>query len=268
MNDSDVRPLVLEYLSGHCTADREKTLKSLLTQHGYTVEELDELRDIYVGLDDIPVPVASEAMTGNFYQMLEAHERQTKAKPSRFDGLMSRLRNRCDRRFIARVACGLVLLGVGWSLGSWLTPNVRYERRLDDVTAEIRAVKGMMASALLNQSSPTERIRSINQIKTSGSVDERMIAMLLDALGHDPNVNVRLVALETLAVQADRTTVRQGLVHSLGQQESPLVQAALTDVLVSLDEEGAASQFRELLNRPDLNDVVRTRIMNGLKRLM
>jgi hypothetical protein len=267
MNNSDVKALVLEYLGGDFTADREKVLESLLAEHGYAIEELNDLKEAYVRLGDIPVPPASEAMTENFYRMLAEHDRGA-TRPSRLDSLMTRLRNRCDHTFIARVACGLALLCIGWSLGFWFAPNEQYERRLDDVTAGLREVKGMMAYAMLNQSSPIERIRAINQVRTSGSIDESMIARLLNTLGDDPNVNVRLVALETLATAADRDTVRQGLVRSVSQQESPLVQLALTDVLVSLDEDASVGPFRELLERPGLNDAVRTRIVEGLETLM
>jgi len=268
MNDSDVKEILLEYIGGDLSSDREKELQTLLTEHGYTLEELDELREAYARLDDVPVPAPSAAMTENFYRMLEEHKRQATARQRRLDSLLAWLRNRCDRRLIARVAGALVLLGAGWSLGFWSAPDAHYDRRLDDVTAEIREMKGMMAYAMLGQSSPTQRIRTINQIRTCGSVDEGMVAILLNMLGDDPNVNVRLVALETLAMQADRATVRQGLVHSLGRQESPLVQMALTDVLLSLDERASISQFRGLLERPDLNDAVRARIASGLERLM
>jgi hypothetical protein len=268
MNGSDVNALVLEYLGGHLGADREEALKSLLAQHGYTAEELDDLRETYARLDELPIPAASREMTERFYQMLEAHKGQAVVGPGRFVDLMVWLRDRCDHRFFARIACGLVLLGIGWSLGSWSAPNERYEQRLDDVTAEIREVKGMMAYAMLSQSSSGERLRTINQIKTCGAVNEGMIAVLLNMLRRDPNVNVRLVALETLAAQTDRPTVRQGLVESLSQQESPLVQLALADVLFSLDRAVFRSALRRLLERPDLNDAVRARITDGLERLM
>ena len=268
MNDSNLEALVLEYLSGRCTAEREEALKSLLAERGYAAEDLDDLREVCAHLDDIPVPAASEAMTENFYRMLEAHRRRITREPRRLVNLIGWLRDRCDHRFMARIACGLGLLCLGWWLGSRSAPNRRYEQRLDDVRAEIRVVEEMMASTLLNHSSPSQRIQTINQIRTCGAVDERMIAMLLDTLGHDPNVNVRLVALETLAIQTDRAAVRQGLVQSLSEQESPLVQVALTDVLVSLGEKTSVSQFRRLLERPDLNDIVRARITNGLEWLM
>ena len=268
MNDSNVKALVLEYLGGQLTADREKALRSLLADHGYTLEELDDLRETYRHLDKIPVPAPSDAMTERFYEMLAQHRPRTAPKHSPFDNLAGWLRDRCDRRFFARVACGLALLGIGWSLGFWSAPHRRYDQRLDDVTAEIREVKGMMAYAMLDHSSPGERLRTINQIRTCGTVNEGMIAVLLGMLDRDPNVNVRLVALEALAAQTDRATVRHGLVQSLSQQESPLVQLALTDLVVSLNEAASRGPLRELLERPELNDTVRMRIADGLKRLM
>ncbi|UCD50702.1 MAG: HEAT repeat domain-containing protein [Phycisphaerales bacterium] len=268
MNDSNVEALVLEYLSSPLTAEREEVLRSLLTEHGYAIEELDELRETYAHLDEIRVPPASEAMTEGFYRLLEEHKHQARAGQRRFATLMAWLRNRWDHRFVARVACGLGLLCAGWWLGVRSAPHGQYERRLDNVTAEIREIKGMMAYAMLSQPSSSDRIQTINHIRTCGALDERAIALLLNKLQHDPNVNVRLVALETLAEQTDRATVRQGLLRALSQQESPLVQLALTDVLVSLGRRAAASQLRELLARPDLNDTVRARIASGLETLM
>jgi HEAT repeat protein len=144
----------------------------------------------------------------------------------------------------------------------------RYEDRLNLMSAEIREMKGMMALALLNQSSANERMRAIHQINTSGSVDERMIALLVDTLGHDSNANVRMVALEALAAHADVPGAKEGLIQSLDRQESPLVQLALTDVLVRLNAKQAVGQFQELLQKKDLNDVVRARINDSLKTLM
>ncbi|UCD20144.1 MAG: HEAT repeat domain-containing protein, partial [candidate division WOR-3 bacterium] len=148
------------------------------------------------------------------------------------------------------------------------TPEERYEERLDLMSSEIREMKRMMTLATLNQSSAHERMRAIHRIRTSGTVDEGMIALLLDTLGHDSNANVRLVALEALAAHADVPGAREGLVQSLDRQESPLVQLALTDVIVRLNEKQAVGHFRRILQQKDLNDVVRTRINDSLKILM
>jgi HEAT repeat protein len=95
-----------------------------------------------------------------------------------------------------------------------------------------------------------------------------MVALLLDTLGRDANANVRLVALEALAAHADVPGAREGLIQSLDRQESPLVQLALTDIIARLKEKQAVGHFRKLLQRKDLNDVVRARINDSLKMLM
>jgi len=207
-------------------------------------------------------------MTEGFYRMLEAYKRERMDESGLFRHLILWLNGIHYQKLLTRIACGAFLLFVGWFIGFSQTPDERYEDRLDLMSSEIREMKEMMALALLNQSSANERMRAVHQIKTSGSVDERMIALLVDTLGHDSNANVRLAALEALAAHADAPGAREGLIQSLGRQESPLVQLALTDVLVRLNEKQAVGHFQRLLQKKDLNDVVRARINDSLKMLM
>ncbi len=268
MKNNDINSLLLEYLEGGLTTDREKVLKSILIKHGYKIDELDTLREIWRRLDDISIPQASEKMTENFYRMLNSYKRDTEGKHDFYDNLIIRLRQSHFQRLMVRVASGVVLLFVGWSLGFWFTSNEQYEERLDYMSSEIRQMKEMIVLAELNQPSPNERIKAINQIKAYGTVDERTIAMLFNVLSGDSNANVRLIALEALVMHADRTSVRQGLIQSLDRQESPLVQLALTDAIVRLKEKQAVGQLRKMLERKDLNHVVRTKIVNSLSLLM
>jgi hypothetical protein len=258
----------LEYISGDLNADREEALRSLLSKHGYNIDELNRLRQIYKHLGDVPTPPVGEKMTKGFYHILEAYKREQSDKPSHFRWYTLMSKERHYKKFLSRAACSVILLFLGWLIGFHQTSNERYEERLDLMSSEIREMKGMMALALLQQSSANERIRAIHQIKTNGSMDERMIALLLDTLRHDSNVNVRLVAVDALAACADEPIAREGLVQSLDQQESPLVQLALADTLVRLKAKQAVGHFQRLLQRKDLNDVVRARISDSLKMLM
>ncbi|OHB73779.1 MAG: hypothetical protein A2Z25_00905 [Planctomycetes bacterium RBG_16_55_9] len=268
MKEETIETLVLEYISGDLTADREEALRSLLMKQGYKIDELNRLKEIYNRLDDVPIPPAGEKMTEGFYRMLEAYRREKSTRRSIFGQLLLQLNKRHYIKFLAKAACGIFLLFLGWLIGFQQTSDEQHEERSDLMSSEIREMKGMMALALLHQSSANERIRAIHQIKTSGSVDERMIALLLDTLRHDSNTNVRLVAVEALAAYADEPIAREGLVQSLDEQESPLVQLALADTLVHLKAKQAVEHFRRLLQRTDLNDVVRSRINDSLKMLM
>lgn len=268
MKDKDINSLVLEYIEGGLTAGREKILKSMLTEHGFDIDELEEIRKTWQRMDDIPVPLPDDRMTETFYRTLDNHKQQMRAEHGLWGCLVVRLRSPRFQRIIQRTAAGIVLLFMGWSLGFWFTPKEKYDERLDYMSSEIRQMKEMIVLAELNPSSPNERIRAINQIKAYGTVDERTIAMLLNVLSGDSNTNVRLVAIEALVANADRTIVKQGLIQALDHQESPLVQLALTDAVVDLKEKQAIGPLRNMLEREDLNYVVRTKIENSLRLLM
>ena len=99
------------------------------------------------------------------------------------------------------------------------------------------------------------------------TADEKVIDALFSTLNNDANVNVRLVALEALTQFATNAVVREGLVKSLAVQDSPMVQVALADVMVKLQEKGSVKALRKLLNKEGLNDLVKNKIEQTIKDL-
>jgi hypothetical protein len=73
--------------------------------------------------------------------------------------------------------------------------------------------------------------------------------------------------LEALTHFARDPVVRQGLIQSILQQESPLVQAALADVMLKLQEKRSIPSFKKLLLQKDLNGMVRSKIEETITRL-
>jgi HEAT repeat protein len=71
---------------------------------------------------------------------------------------------------------------------------------------------------------------------------------------------VRLVTLEALSQYANVPAVREGLVQSIVLQESPLVQSAMADVMLKLQEKKAVQPLKKLLQQKDLNKAVRNKI--------
>jgi hypothetical protein len=62
--------------------------------------------------------------------------------------------------------------------------------------------------------------------------------------------------------------VREGLVQSIVQQESPLVQSALADVMLKLQERRAVHSFKKLLLQKNLNNLVRSKIEQTITGLI
>ena len=124
-----------------------------------------------------------------------------------------------------------------------------------------------MMLSLLENPSATERLRAVGFTKEINGVDGQVIDALLTTLNNDPNVNVRLVTLEALADLARDARVREGLVQSITRQESPLVQVALADVMVRLQEKRSLKPLRQMLRQPGINDLVKSKLEQTIKEL-
>jgi len=62
--------------------------------------------------------------------------------------------------------------------------------------------------------------------------------------------------------------VREGLVQSISMQDSPLLQSAIADVMVKLQEKKSIESFRQLLTKKDLNEMVRLKIEQSIHKLI
>lgn len=136
------------------------------------------------------------------------------------------------------------------------------------LTEQVHEMREMVLLTLLENPSASERIRGVSYTSEIKHVNKKVVDALLSTLNNDPNSNVRLMTLEALTHYSDDPAVRSGLVESILQQDSPLMQAALADVMLRLQEKKAVKPFKELLQQKDLNEMVRTKIQQTLTRLI
>jgi HEAT repeat protein len=86
-------------------------------------------------------------------------------------------------------------------------------------------------------------------------------------VNHDENVNVRLSAVDAIAKFAKNPEVRRALVDSIPVQESPLVQGALIDLLVQLNDKDAVPMLRKLAQEKETDESVRQRAESAVQKL-
>lgn len=268
MKKSEIDSILVEYISDKIDPERKKQIEKLLKDQGYNTQELKELTDIYKSLDEIPVIEPDQQMTDKFYAMLNNYKDNIQLRKNLFRKIVEWSNELNYPKFLPHLAYGLSLIIIGWFIGFWSSGNSEYKEQLYYLNDEIRELKTMMTINMLDQDSPSARIKTLNQIKNLSQIDDAIITALLHTLNNDPNLNVRLVTVELLTQFNDNNRVREGLVYSITRQESPLIQMALIDLMVGIKERAAIAQFKELLEKKDLNDVVRTRIEENLKLLI
>jgi hypothetical protein len=140
-------------------------------------------------------------------------------------------------------------------------------RQLEELTAQVHEMRELMMLSLLQNPSASERMRAVSYTSEIRRVNPKIAEALLATLNSDPNVNVRLTTLEALTHFSRDPVVREGLIASILQQDSPLVQAAMADVMMKLQEKRAIQPFKTLLQQKDLNGMVRSKIEQTITRL-
>ena len=146
--------------------------------------------------------------------------------------------------------------------------EVGSQQQLKMLTQQVREMREMVMLALLENPSASERIRGVSYTNEISTINKNVLDALLSTLNNDPNSNVRLMTLDALTRYAKVPAVRRGLVQSILQQSSPLVQAAMADVMLRLQERKAVQPLKELLHQKDLNEMVRAKIQRTLTRLI
>jgi hypothetical protein len=189
-------------------------------------------------------------------------------------GLIARLKQLFAIHPGFTMAYSLLLVVAGIVLGHYLNAPAPVavapasdRKQLEELTAQVSDMRDMMMKSLLQNPSASERIRGVSFTSELTTVKPDVIDALLMTLNNDPNVNVRLMTLEALTHYASNPAVRAGLVESISQQESPLLQAAMADVMLKLQEKNAIRPFKKLLQQKDLNSLVRSKLETAIARL-
>ena len=243
-----------------------------LTECANCREEFAADKQLWESLGKMMVPEPREEMRVNFYAMLDNFKMSEEtSKPFSFQRLAERLRDFVFPQWTVQLAFSLLLVGLGWVIGSKTSKKnvsaIAYQQQIETLATQVEDMKTTMMLALIENPSATERLRAVSYTSDITHADEKVIDALFTTLNNDPNVNVRLVALEALTQFARDAVVREGLVKSLAQQDSPMVQVALADAMVKLQEKGSVRELRKLLNKEGLNDLVKNKIEQTIKDL-
>jgi hypothetical protein len=166
-----------------------------------------------------------------------------------------------------QLAAAAALVAFGVMIGRQVTPVPAADQQLTALREELRDMREMVAVSLLQQQSATERLKGVSWSAQIDQPGMSLTSALLDALTHDPNVNVRVSAIDALKRFAGREDVRDGALEALPRQTSPVVQVALIDFVVENNGRDAADALRRIADDPMANETVRMRARRGLEQL-
>ncbi|HEY6321015.1 MAG TPA: hypothetical protein VJA16_05600 [Thermoanaerobaculia bacterium] len=297
MNCNDAIDLLTESLAAPLRGRAAADLAAHLAACGACRAEAADMRRIWEELERLPDEIPGEEMRQRFAASLDRYLEPTGGRglagplggPRRFLARLSAgfegwLAGWLPRRPLAQAGLAAATLAVGLLIGSvhgfglprgGSAPAIGAGTNgaggasggeIHALRDEVRSLSRLVTLSLLKQDSASERLRGVSFGREAGGGDDRVLQALLDTLRHDPDVNVRLAAVDALAPALAQPAVRGQLVQEVGAQRSPMVQIALIDMLLARDRAGTQRQLLDLTASPALDATVRGYLRTRLRQ--
>lgn len=230
-----------EYWAATISVKDHKEIESHIAGCGACRAQADALGKLWRDLDLIPGEPPGPQMRGRFYQMLDAYRSGVEErKPT-------------NANWFARwfpvwqpvTAAALAMLAVGFFAGRQFAPMPQpADPQVAQLRLEVTNMRQMVALSLLQQQSASERMRGVTLTSTVDKSDREVVSALLSTVKSDPSVNVRLAAVEAFKNFGSNVAARRALLESLAAQDSPLVQIAIIELLVDMNDQTAVKPLQ------------------------
>ena len=114
----------------------------------------------------------------------------------------------------------------------------------------------------------SNRIAAINTLEDQPHLDSDIIMALKSVLYEDESINVKLTVVESLSGYIEQEDVKQLLLQALNDQESPIIRISIINTITGHQIDNAIPEFEKLLEKNDLEDVVKDELHAGLIKLI
>lgn len=264
MNKEKFETQSIDYMSGIMSEDEKRNFEKFLKENPEYTDQFDELASAWKMINKLDAPEPSPKMDEAFFEMLSSEVEKTNGKngwETLMEGLVMILK--------PQLAYGILLLGIGLGIGYYMNSSDNTNSVQNIVSnEETEDVRQKLVLTLLEQPSANQRLQGVSEANKFEDVDEMVIKALLQTLNNDSNVNVRLAAIESLTNYVDKPLVRQGLVKSIPNQESPILQVTLANLMVALQEKASIEPFKQLLKEKQLDTTVQKKIENSIESII
>lgn len=235
-------------------------------------KEFETAKKIWNLMGEIPVPQPSDAMRSGLNTMISDFKKEMIVNKNPIGVWINKLYMNWFLHSLPQYAFSIFLVSIGLIAGYLLHENkqstISYNNQIESLSSQVSEMKQLMVLSLLENPSASQRLQAVSYTDEMSNVDLKIIDALFTTLNEDSNVNVRLAALEALVKISGEPKVREGLVRSISQQESPLMQSAIADVMAKLQERSSVKPLQELLSKKGLNQMVKINIQKNISKLI
>ncbi|GAB5523562.1 MAG: hypothetical protein Roseis2KO_14340 [Roseivirga sp.] len=257
--------LITDYIDGTLTGDREREFRQYVQEGHIVMKEVEAMKQMQGVISAAERPEPTEAMSEGFYAMLADAKRAEKQEQA--PGFLEQLSQAFFTTVFGRFAFGIGLLIVGALVGTSLGGGSA-NGEIVALTKQVAEMQETMMFNMLEEESVTERLKGIQMSNELPRSNSKVTDALFVTLNGDESTNVRIAALQVLEGYADDPAIREGLINSISQQESPLMQVALAELMVELQEKKSIDEFRQLMESDNTPEEVKSTLEESIGKIM
>jgi hypothetical protein len=265
MTCEKVREQIPELLAGRLDqAVRERVVEHLESCAACRTE-VAELNAVWRGMENLNDPadaVPDPTAKSRFLEVLQAYEAglvtahaTPKPKVVAFPS---------HPAWRAAIAAGLIAVGV---LVGHYQVRPQENTEIGQLKGQVESLRQMVALSMLQQQSPSARMRGVTYSEQISQPDREVVDALLFAVRNDNNENVRQSAVDALQKFGADPRVIPSLVDSIPSQQSPFVQISIIDLLVQLRARSTADDLAKFAKDTRLDETVRQRADLAVQQL-
>jgi len=269
MKCEQISELLPDYLQGSLSAEQRHNVEAHLEQCADCSEEAA----LWKKLSLLPVDQPGPESRARFEAMLQAYQ----AGRSNLPAEDRHWRKRASawnwnvfhwlRWPLGAMAWSVALLAIGVFAGFRLAGPKPPSPDLAKLQSDLASTKQLVVLSMLQQQSASARLEGVTWSTRDEQLDSKVLSALLHTLRYDQSVDVRLAALDALSRHGRQPQVHKGILDSLQQDQSPLVQVALIDLLLEWRDPDAVQRLQKLQQIPNLNPTVRQRAEWAMSKL-
>jgi predicted anti-sigma-YlaC factor YlaD len=259
MDCKECNNLLREHITGELNIYQLDQLKKHLKECPACQDLYNDLLKINAAFESIPdLDLLDEA--ADFQQIIQAEARKSKQDKT--------LKIPPYVTIPVSIAASILIFFGGYFLGNRENSEAVNNEKLTALKQEVAKTKNLMILTLLNQQSASKRIQAVNYAAELDQLQPEVMQALLNSLSHDNSTNVRLATLETLAQYAGDPVVRLELVKALENQEDPVIQLNMINLMVLINEKSSAGALLKLVENENTPASVKDRAEKGLEVLL
>lgn len=261
MKCEEVELLLLDFVNGQLPKEEANEMEEHLQDCASCTEAWEETKRLDQAFHQIKQVTPSAEIEHNFFRFLAA-EKELQAKsviPLQQETMWS-------WKTAFRIAASLLLLVMGYGIGSYGEKQGAL-KEIAILQAETISLKENMMLAMLDNRSPSTRIKAVNYAEDFTQPDPEILKALIERLQIDTNINVRLAAAEALSHYANQELVRTAFIKALSTEKDPNVQISIIELLVEMQEKRALAPMQELLKQTETPDYVKAKANEGILQI-